>query len=229
MSLQRDDAVATENSRVRPDEALPLRLYGNRNSGHSYKVALFLQLSAIDYEYVHINLDTNRAHRPAAFRRLAKFDEVPIVVYGDIVLSQSNAILLYLSRKLRRYEAMSEYDQELIHQWLFWEANRIGFSLSNLRHIRRLGLTEPELEIYYSNRTKDDLDRLNQEFSQGEKSFLIGERPTIADISCCGYLFWAREAEINVDQWPAVSAWLSRIRALPGWIEPSALMAARNP
>lgn len=229
MSFPGDSAATTENSLIGPDETPAVKLYGNRNSGHSYKIALFLQLSSIDHEYIQINLDTNRARRPAEFQRLAKFDEVPVVVYGDIVLTQSNAILLYLSRKLRCYGAISEYEQEEVHQWLFWEANRIGFSLSNLRHIRRLGLAEPELETYYGKRTKDDLDRLNQEFSQEKKSFLIGERPTIADISCCGYLFWAKEAEINVDQWPAVSAWLSRIRALPRWIEPSVLMASRNP
>ncbi len=206
-----------------------MKLFGNRNSGHSYKVALFLQLSAVNYEYVHISLDTDRAHRPAEFRHFAKFDEVPVLVHGDIVLSQSNAILLYLARKLRRFESTSEFGENEVRQWLFWEANRIGFSLSNLRHIRRLNLNQPELEAYYEGRTKDDLDRLNLEFSKNDKAFLISELPTIADISCCGYLFWAGQARIDVDQWPAVSAWLSRIRSLPGWIEPSILMAARNP
>ncbi|KQR71550.1 glutathione S-transferase family protein [Rhizobium sp. Leaf341] len=206
-----------------------MKLFGNSNSGHSYKVALFLQLSAIDYEYVHISLATDRAHRSDEFRHFAKFDEVPVLIHGDIVLSQSNAILLYLAQKLRRFEPMSEFGENEVRQWLFWEANRIGFSLSNLRHIRRLNLNQKDLEAYYERRTKDDLDRLNLEFSQNDKAFLISELPTIADIACCGYLFWAEQAKIDVDQWPAVYAWLTRIRTLPGWTEPSILMAERKP
>ena len=57
------------------------------------------------------------------------------------------------------------------------------------------------------------------------RSFAVLDRPTIADVSMCGYLFWADE--IGVDwsaNFPNIQAWLDRIAALPGWVHPYELM-----
>jgi glutathione S-transferase len=59
--------------------------------------------------------------------------------------------------------------------------------------------------------------------------FLLGEAITIVDVSCCGYLFWIDEAEIHIERWPAVKAWLARIRMLPGWQSPNVLLCRQEP
>ena len=51
---------------------------------------------------------------------------------------------------------------------------------------------------------------------------MVGDRPTIADISLCGYLFSPEEEsgyKVAVS-FPAIDAWLQRIRDLPGWAHP---------
>ena len=57
-------------------------------------------------------------------------------------------------------------------------------------------------------------------------AFLLGERPTIADISMAGYVFFPVE-ETGFDfeaSYPAIDAWRERIKALPGWKHPYDLM-----
>ena len=224
------DAILPEERLAsdRFDEEKRFTLFGNRNSGHSYKVGLMLLLADIRFEYYHINLDTERESRPIEFRRIAKYSEVPVLLHGDVAICQSNAILLYIARFLGRFAGESSNDYVEIEQWLFWEANRIGFSLSNLRQIRRLAIAAPELEAYYENRARDDLNRLDAEFSKGKKNFLLGEHFTIADIACCGYLFVAWQAQIDLNEWRGVAGWLSRIQALPRWIAPLDLVSPRT-
>ncbi|MFA1677240.1 glutathione S-transferase family protein [Rhizobium mongolense] len=209
----------------RIDHGKRFTLFGNRNSGHSYKVALMLMLAEVEYEYFHVNLDIERDDRPDKFRQITKFGEVPVLLHGEVAICQSNAILLYLARLLHRFAGENERDHSEIEQWLFWEANRIGFSLSNLRHIRRLGIAAPELEAYYESRARDDLDRLDSEFSDARKEFLIGDRFTIADIACCGYLFLAWQAKLDLNEWEGVANWLARIQTVRSWTAPLDLMS----
>jgi glutathione S-transferase len=72
-------------------------------------------------------------------------------------------------------------------------------------------------------RTRADLDRLEEEFSQA--AFLMGAEPSVADIACCGYLFFADQAGIDLAGWPRVNEWLGRIRGLPGWRHPYDLLS----
>ena len=59
----------------------------------------------------------------------------------------------------------------------------------------------------------------------GAQDFVAAaDRPTIADLSCCGYLFWPDEFGLDMSAYPNTAAWLGRIKALPGWAHPYALM-----
>ena len=53
-----------------------------------------------------------------------------------------------------------------------------------------------------------------------DHKFLLGDIPTVADIACCGYLFWPEQAGLDLARWPHVQRWLGDIRALPGWQQP---------
>ena len=65
----------------------------------------------------------------------------------------------------------------------------------------------------------------------GKAPFVLGARPTIADISCCAYLYYPAE-EFGFDIAAAhknIAAWLDRIKALPGWAHPYDLMPGHPP
>ena len=137
---------------------------------------------------------------------------------------QSNAILLHLAQRTLKFYGRDAVDHDQVREWLFWEANRIGISVPNLRFaLRWLPDTKPEVLDWLRARAVADLDRMNSEFAAHK--FLLGDIPTVADISCCGYLFWADQAGIDLARWPNVQRWLSDIGALPGWKQPYDLMA----
>jgi glutathione S-transferase len=203
-------------------------LYCHRESGHSYKVALALTLMNVDFEQRAVDLNLPRDERPDAFRRASLFGEVPALVDEDgLAITQSNAILDHVARRYGKLDGTTPATQTRVREWLAWEANRIAMSLPHLRFSRRFTPAGDVLEAYWTERMKADLARLDRAF--GESAFLVGDAPTIADISCCGYLFWADQADVDLAPWPAVVAWLGRIRSLPRFKAPYDLLDDRFP
>ncbi|WP_374298102.1 glutathione S-transferase family protein [Sphingomonas sp.] len=202
---------------------MDLILYGNRESGHSYKVRLALTLMQAPHEYRPVDISLPREQRPAEFRRVSRFGEVPVLVDRSQVYVQSDAILLHLAQREHKLYGRDAVDHDQVREWLFWEANRIGISVPNLRFaLRWLPDTPKDVLDWLRQRALADLGRLNDEFAK--RQFLLGDFPTVADIACCGYLFWLDQAELDRDAWPNVSRWLSDISALPGWQHPYDLM-----
>jgi glutathione S-transferase len=195
-------------------------LFGNRESGHTYKVRLALGLAGITHRFQEIDVvNQAREDRPEPFRSLAKYGEVPLLVHDGQPYVQSNAILLHLAGFTKSLGAESETRLARVREWLFWEANRIGFSLPNLRWHVRFEPAEPAVLDMLRRRFDADIARLDAELLDG-RAFILGDTPTVADASLCGYLFFADQAQVEV---PAhVKDWLGRIAALPGWRHPYA-------
>jgi glutathione S-transferase len=197
-------------------------LYGCRESGHSYKAKLALTLLGLPHTYREVDVvDTPRERRPADFREVSPYGEVPVFLDGGMAVAQSNAILLHLARRTGRLGG--ELHPDLLTQWLFWEANRIGISVPNLRHALRWAPdTAQAVTDWLRARAMADLAHLDGHLA--DRPFILGDAVTVADVSCCGYLFWADQAQMDLAAWPNVSAWLDRIRALPGWAAPYDLL-----
>jgi glutathione S-transferase len=196
-----------------------LALFGNRESGHAYKVRLMLALSGLAHDYHEIDLDQPRAARPEPFRSLSRYGEVPLLVHDGKPYVQSNAILLHLADHTGTFGGESDERMERAREWLFWEANRIGFSLANLRYCLKFTGTGAATDgaQFMRQRFEADAVRLEQELADG-RAFILGEQASVADISLCGYLFWHDQAKVVL---PAgIQAWLARISALPGWKHP---------
>ncbi len=196
-------------------------LYGSTDSGHSYKVRLFLMLAGIPHRYERINLEVPRDQRPLAFRSASQFGEVPVLMDGGRAHCQSNAILMYLARQTRQMGG-TEHEQSSVVEWLCWEANRVGFSVPNLRYARMWAPQPAEVMLYLHRRASADLATL--EAFLKDRNFLLASGPTIADLSCSAYLHWLDQAGLSAADHPNVARWLTRIRALPGWQHPDRAM-----
>jgi glutathione S-transferase len=194
-----------------------LKLFGNRESGHAYKVRLMLNLTQLPHEFEEVDLTVPRASRPEPFRSQAKHGEVPLLLHAGRPYVQSNAILLHLAAHSGAFEGETPEEIERVREWLFWEANRIGFSLPNLRYLLNFGGATPAVIAMLRQRLDADIARLEQEFADG-RSFILGDGATVADLSLCAYLFWADQAQLALP--PAVAGWLARIASLPGWRHP---------
>lgn len=197
-------------------------LYGNRYSGHSYKVKLFLALTQTPHEYRTIDLMQPREHRPEPFKSNAKFGEVPLLLMDNQVYVQSNSILMHLSNKLNLMQGVGKQVQ--VTEWLMWEQSRLGFSLPNLRFERKFKAdTTSAIISWLENRLSNDLLvlELHLEASNG---FVVGKNVTIADCSLAGYLFWLSDAGLEINSWPNIEKWLERISNLKSWVHPDDLM-----
>ena len=198
-------------------------LYCNRESGHSYKVALALSLIGIEFQQRPVDLNQPRSERSADFQNASLFGEVPTLVFNDgLAVSQSNVILQVIARRFARLDGKTEVEKIRVREWLAWEANRLAMSFPHLRYSRLFTPAGAALDTWFENRMRADFDRLDEQLTS--RQFVIGDQPTIADISCCGYLFWTDQAGVDMSGWPAITAWLARIRALDGWRAPYDLM-----
>ena len=207
-------------------------LYGSTNSGHSYKVRLFLLLTGTPHRYEWIDLNTPRPERPAAFSAASRFGEVPVWVdAAGASLCQSNAILMHLAQQSGQL-AGAPGQWPRVTEWLGWEANRIGFSLPNLRVSRHFAAQPPEVDAWLERRTRADLQVLDATLAASAADgpwLLPGARPTIADLSCAAYLPWLHQAGLALEDWPAIGRWLAALAAEPGWQHPDTALAATLP
>jgi glutathione S-transferase len=198
---------------------LPI-LYGSRESGHAYKVKLALSLLDVAHEYRDVDLRVPLSERRSDFRQVSPFGEVPVLIDHGFSLAQSNAILIYLARQTGRLGAG---DIDLVTQWLFWEANRIGLSVPNLRHALVFAKDTPrEVVAWLRSRAEQDLGRLDAQLAN--HAFVLGAECSVVDIACCAYLFWPEQANLDLALWPNVAHWLDRIRNLRGWQAPYDLL-----
>lgn len=201
-----------------------LILYGHPESGHTYKVALTLQIAAIAFEYRWVDVFAPREQRRPDFRAASRYGEIPVLIDSGIPWAQSNAILLHVAGKHRTLGGEDGLRLEQAREWLFWEANRIGLSLPNYRHYRRFATEPPPPAVldWLHGRMELDLDRLNEELAARE--WLLGTGPSVVDFGCAAYLLYD-DVGLELGRWPAVGDWLRRIRELPRYVPPHTLLA----
>ncbi|MCJ8337102.1 MAG: glutathione S-transferase family protein [Pseudomonadales bacterium] len=178
----------------------------------------FLLLSNTPHQYKWIDLKLPRSKRGTNFFGASKFGEVPVLINQDQAFCQSNAILIYLAKLTGQFSGVANKQSQAIAEWLYWETNRIGFSIPNLRYALSTEDQPQEVLLYLRSRAICDLRELNNALSA--QDFLLSCGPTIADISCSAYLFWLNEIAVNLDDYSYIHSWLGKIAALPNWVHP---------
>src|SRR5262245_29337354 len=158
-------------------------LYGHPESGHTYKVALTLELAGIAFEYRWVDVFVPREQRAADFQAASRHGEIPVLVDDGNPMVQSDAILLHLAAKHRTLGGEDPVRLGQAREWLFWEANRIGLSLPNLRHYLRFADARAPTDVldWLRARLQLDLHRLEKQFASAQ--YVTGFDLSIADIA----------------------------------------------
>lgn len=207
-------------------------LYGFWESGNAYKPALLLQLCKADWEVRRVAFFTGETRGPE-YRSINVMGEAPVLVHhradGDFTVTQSGAILIYLARKLGRFGPETEAEEFEVMRWLLFDSQKMsGYAgpLRFLRYFMKTGET-PEVQFLHG-RLASALKVLNARLEG--RGWVAADRPTVADLALCGYLFWPDQIGIAYDDLPNIAAWLDRIRALPGYKRAEELMpSGREP
>lgn len=190
-----------------------ITLYHFEISGNSHKVRLMLSLLGLDYESI---TPTNGQHKEPAFLKLNPFGKVPVLVDGDVVIWDSQAILVYLARRYggEDWLPLEAEPMALVMQWLSTAANEIQHGLSATR---RGYLLNVKLDVELAEKKSYLALGILEQHLQ-ERQWLECDRPTIADIACFPYVALAGDAKISLEPYPHVVAWINRIKQLPGFV-----------
>ena len=193
-------------------------------SGNAYKAALTLELSGLEWEPVFVDFFGGETRTPE-YRKLNSMGEVPVMIDGDLTLSQSGAIQDYVSTKSSQFGGHNANERREILRWLFWDNHKLSSTAGLTRFLMNF-LPEDkrpkEVIAFNQGRLKAAYTILNDELAG--KDWLVGDRLTIADIACCGYLFYPEPFGFDRADWPHIDAWLTRISEQPGWKHPYDLM-----
>lgn len=192
-------------------------------SGNAYKVALTLQLAGADWEPRFVDYFNGETHT-AEYRELNPMGEVPVLSHGEITLYQSGVILDYLQEQLGQFGPESPSERREILRWLLFDNHKLTSYTATHRFL--LEFTEsPDPGVIDFLRTRSVTALAVLDTHLIGRDFVVGERPTIADLSLCGYLFWPEELRVDwAHDHPSIGLWLERIRRLPGWVHPYDLM-----
>ena len=185
-------------------------------SGHAHRAQLFLGLLGIDHELVYVDLAAG-AQKSPEFLALNPFGQVPVLEDDGVVVSDSNAILVYLAKKYRRADWLPESPAEAaaVQRWLSVAAGQIAFGPCAARLVKVFGLPFDHAEVVA--RAHAILTLLDKEVST-HPWIVAGSAPTIADVALYSYIARAPEGEVDIKPYPHVLAWLKRVEALPGFV-----------
>ncbi|MEE9427251.1 MAG: glutathione S-transferase family protein [Paracoccaceae bacterium] len=203
---------------------MTIKLYCFGESGNAYKAALTLELSGLEWEPVYMDF-FNGAGRTPEFLEMNPMGEVPVMQDGDITLSQSGVIQDYISSKSGKLGGRSAAERREILRWQFWDNHKMSSPAGMTRFLANF-LPEDkrpaEVIAFTQARLKNAYKILDNALAN--HSWLVGDTITIADISCCGYLFYPEPFGFVRADWPNIDDWLTRISETPGWKHPYDLM-----
>lgn len=195
-------------------------LHGNHESGNCYKVALFLALSGLSYDWKQVDIFA-QGTRTKSFTALNPFQEVPVLVDGETVVAQSDVILRYLADTTGRFGGEGEAERMEVQQWMAWTSNKMTNGIALARFGKRFAGFKPDVIEFFQNRARTAFDHVDRHMA--DREWLVGDRPTIADMSAAGYVYLAGEAGLEMFRWKRMLAWMGRLSLLPGWHHPDKL------
>ena len=203
------------------------QLYCFAQSGNAYRAALMLNLIGADWEPVWIDFFAGGATRKPDYREtINEMGEVPVLVHGNKKLTQSGVILTYLADLTAKFKPQDEDEKLESLRWIIFDNQKVNGFLGPFRFLKNFAPKPPEPAVMSFMKGRIDAALAVVEKRLTGRKFLVAERPTIADISMTGYLYYPAE-EFGFDiagTHPAIAAWLDRIKALPGWGHPYDLM-----
>ncbi|WP_026732686.1 glutathione S-transferase family protein [Fischerella sp. PCC 9605] len=192
-----------------------IKLYDLELSGNCHKVRLMLSLLRLQYEQIIVDIP-NREHKSPQFLKLNPLGQIPVLTDEDVVIRDSQAILVYLARKYGTEEWLPLEPESMakVMQWLSFAANEINNSVFIARlHFRfQMDVDWEAAQI----RSKPVLQIMNEHLQN--RTWLELEHPTIADIACFPYIGLAPEGKVDLEPYPSVIAWIERIKQLPRYV-----------
>jgi glutathione S-transferase len=195
-------------------------------SGNSYKVALYLNCAKLDWEPVFVDFMHGATRDPKWRESVNEMGEAPVLETGGKKLTQSGAILLHLAETTGQFAPRDDGQRNEVLRWILFDNHKFTSYFATYRFMKSFLPTAPDPAVLAFLKGRFDAALAIVEKHLGTSKFIVGDKPTIADFSLAGYMFFPSEE--SGYEWaksnPNLSAWIERMRALPGWKDPYELM-----
>ena len=193
-----------------------MRLHRNAISGHCHRVELFLNILGVPYESVDVDLRAG-GHKTPEFLAMNPFGQIPVFEDGELVLADSNAILVYLARKYDpsgRWLPNDPVGAARVQRWLSVAAGPLAYGPAAAR---RISLFKTPQDLVFAQGVAVGLLKVLDGVLASETWF-AGPEATLADIAMYAYVARAPEGKVDLAQFANVKGWLQRIERLPGFV-----------
>jgi glutathione S-transferase len=169
-----------------------------------------------DFEFVPVNILAGEQRHPN-FLRLNPAGKVPVLVDGDLVLTESAAIVMYLADKYRDRGLLPAdlKERAQAYRWIMFAVTELE---QPLWRIARHTFLYPEV-----NRLPADVALAREEFvamatildnHMDGRQFIVGDGMTIADCVTAWVIDWGNEQHL-IEDCPQLRAYLKRMYARP--------------
>ena len=190
-------------------------LYDNPVSGHAHRVRLFLSLLGLEFESINISFSEGE-HKKPGYLALSPLGQVPTLVDGDTVVTDSCAALVYLAKRYGSEHWLPEDPEGAarIQRWLSTASGELYRGPVIARAIKLFG------RDYDYDAAVQCADRLFpwMEFQLTGQNWLAADRETIADVAMYSYIRVADEGALDISHYPAIERWLARVESLDGFV-----------
>ncbi|EAQ46966.1 Glutathione S-transferase-like [Roseobacter sp. MED193] len=203
-----------------------LRIHSFPLSGHAHRVELFASLAGIAHEVINVDLAKGE-QKGEAFLALNPAGQVPVIEDGDTVITDANAILVYLARKYApAYLPSDPVAEAEVQKFLTLAAGEIAFGPAAARLIN---VFNAPLDAAFCKTVAERVLGKLEAHLEG-RDFLVGTTPTIADVAIYSYVAHAPEGDISLAPYANVRRLLANIEGLKGFkpmpVTPVGLSAA---
>jgi len=192
-----------------------MKLYVHPLSGHAHRARLFLSLLGQPAELVEVDLLAG-AHKSAEFLKLNPFGQIPVLVDGETIVPDSNAIMVYLCKKLGRTDWLPEAPAAAaaVQRWLSVAAGDIAFGPARARLVTLFNAPVDGNDAIA--RAHVVLKRMDDALTN--RAWIAADHATIADVALYSYTARAPEGFVDLKDYARVRQWLARVEALPGFV-----------
>ncbi len=204
---------------------MTIKLHCFGESGNAYKAALALQLSGLDWEPVKVDFFGGETRTPDYRTTINNMGEAPVMIDGDIRLTQSGVIQDYVSEQSGKFGGGNPEERREILRWVLWDNHKLSSNAGMTRFLMNfLPVDKQPKEVigFMQGRLSAAYAVLNDHLNG--RDWIVGDGITNADLSCCGYLYYPEPFGFVRKDWPHIDAWLTRLSDTPGWKAPYDLM-----
>lgn len=199
-----------------------MKLYMNPASPNVRRVRLTAAVLGLTLEEQTLDFMKGE-HKSPTYLKLNPNGSVPTLVDGNYVLTESRAIMQYLSSKKPEAGLLpkDEQSRDDVTRWQFWDSSHFSPQAGTLAFQRvmkkRFNMGDPdEAKIEEALVAFRRYAAVLNQTLEG-KQFIVGNALTIADLTIACSLMYADQSGVPVAEFPNIQTWFARIRELDGW------------